>query len=59
MFTSPFVVGIVFIKKIPEKKDLQYNKHNKKFNDDYNPDLSSPAGHISESIIIKMEKLVN
>jgi hypothetical protein len=33
---------VVFIKKILEKEDLQYNKHNKKFNDDYHPYLPSP-----------------
>lgn len=55
MFTSLFVIKVIFIKKILKEEDLQYNKHNKKFNDDYNPDLSSPIGHIPESIIIKTE----
>jgi hypothetical protein len=55
VFTSLFIAGVVFMKKILKKEDLQYNKHNKKFNDDYHPDFSSPTRHVPESIIIKME----
>jgi hypothetical protein len=31
------------MKEILKKEDLQYRKHNKKLNDDYHPDLFSPA----------------
>jgi hypothetical protein len=43
MLCSLFVAMPVFIKKIREKEDLQYSKHNKKLNDDYYPHLSSPV----------------
>jgi len=56
MFTSLLVIIKISIKKILKEKDLQYSKHNKKFNDDYYPDFSSPARHIFESIIIKTEQ---
>jgi hypothetical protein len=46
---------VILIKKILKEEDLQYSKHNKKFNDDYYPDFSSPAGHISETVIVKTE----
>jgi hypothetical protein len=48
----------VFIKKILKEEDLQYNNNNKKFNQDNYPYPSSPTGHISESIIVKMENPV-
>jgi hypothetical protein len=53
MFTSLFVIRVMLIKKILKKEDLQYSKHNKKFNDNYYPNLPSPDGHVPESIIIK------
>jgi hypothetical protein len=43
MLCSLFVAMPVFIKKIREKEDLQYSKHNKKFNQDNHPYFSSPA----------------
>jgi hypothetical protein len=55
MFTSLFVIRVMLIKKILKKEDLQYSKHNKKFNDNYYPNLPSPDGHVPESIIIKTE----
>jgi hypothetical protein len=58
MFTSFFVVMPVFIKKILKEEDLQYYNNDKKFNQDNHPYLSTPAGHIPESIIVKMEKPV-
>jgi len=58
MFTSISGTGVVLMKKILKKEDLQYNKHNKKLNDDYHPDPSSPAWHVPESIVIKMEQPV-
>jgi hypothetical protein len=45
-------------KKILKKEDFQYSKHNKKFNQDYKPNLFTPARHITESIIIKVENSV-
>jgi len=35
-----------------EKEDPEYSKHNKKLDDDDDPNLSSPVWHISETIII-------
>lgn len=53
---ASLLVGVpVFVQKILEKKDLQNSKHNKEFNDDNYPDLSSPVRHVPEAIIIKME----
>jgi hypothetical protein len=43
MFASFFISVIIFGKKILKKEDLQYGKHNKKFNEDYQPNLSAPA----------------
>jgi hypothetical protein len=53
MFTSFFICRIISFKKILKKEDLQYGKHNKKFNEDYQPYLFTPARHIAESLIIK------
>jgi hypothetical protein len=58
MVTSLFVIMPIFIKKILKEEDLQYNNNNKKFNQDNYPYLSSPAGHIPESIVVKTEKSV-
>jgi hypothetical protein len=49
---------IIFAEKILKKKDLQNGKHNKKFNEDYQPYFSSPARHTSESVVIKPENPV-
>jgi hypothetical protein len=43
MFTSLLIAMPILFKKIREKEDFQYCKHYKKFNDDYQPDLPSPA----------------
>jgi hypothetical protein len=58
MVASLFVIMPIFIKKILKEEDLQYNNNNKEFNKDNYPYLSSPAGHIPESIIVKTEKPV-
>jgi hypothetical protein len=58
MFTPLFVGVVIFMQKILKKEDPQYSKHNKKFDYDNYPDLSSPSGHTSETIIIKMKQLV-
>jgi hypothetical protein len=55
MFTSLFVGAVIFMQEILKKEDPQNSKHNKKFNDDNYPDLSSPPGHAPETIIIKMK----
>jgi hypothetical protein len=43
----------VSIEKIMKKEYFQDSEHNKKFDKDYYPYLSSPARHIPESIIVK------
>jgi hypothetical protein len=37
MLTSVSVIIIIPVQKIVKKEDLQDNKHNKKFDDDYQP----------------------
>jgi hypothetical protein len=58
MFTFLFVTIEILIKKILKKENFQYHNNNKKFNDDYNPHFSSPAGHIIESVVIETKKSV-
>jgi hypothetical protein len=43
MFASFFIRFKICGKKILKKEDLQYRKHNKKFYEDYQPDLFTPA----------------
>jgi hypothetical protein len=43
MLASGFISMIILIKKILKKEDLQYGKHNEKFNNDYQPYLFAPA----------------
>jgi hypothetical protein len=46
------------MKKIGEKEDFQNSKYYKKLDYDDYPDFFPPRRHISESIIIKMDHLV-
>lgn len=56
MFGSFFIIRVVFVQKILKEKDLQYRKHNEKFDEDDHPYFPPPARHISESIIIKTKQ---
>ena len=56
MFSSFFIIRVVFVQKILEEKDLQYRKHNEKFDEDDHPYFPPPARHIPEAIIVKSEQ---
>ena len=55
MFTPVFIAMIILLEEILEKEDFQYGKHNKKFDQNNDPNPSSPTRHAPESIVIKME----
>jgi hypothetical protein len=59
IFTSLFITVKFFLKEIRKKEEPKDCKNNKKLDYDYYPDLSSPAGHISETFVVKMEQPVH
>jgi len=53
MFASFLIIIIVFIQESLEKEYSQYGKHNKEFDNNYYPYLSSPTRHVSETFNVK------
>jgi len=53
MFASLRVVVKVGFQKIWEKEDFQNHEHDKKLDQDNQPDLFSPASHFTESVEVK------
>jgi hypothetical protein len=51
-----FIIIVFPLKKILKKEDLQNSKNDKKFNNNDQPDSSSPKGHIFKTFIIKSEQ---
>jgi hypothetical protein len=42
-----------FIKEIPEEEQLQDDKNNKQFNQDYDPNSFAPPRQIAETVEVK------
>ncbi len=53
MFTSLRVIVEVSFQKIGKKEDFQNHEHDKKLDQDYQPDLFSPASHFAETVKVK------
>jgi hypothetical protein len=59
IFTSLFIIFTFCPEEIGKKENSQNCKHNKKLNENYDPNLSPPGWHIDEAIIIEAEYPVN
>jgi len=54
MITALLVIFEVLLQVIREKEQPEHSKHDKKFDDDYNPERP-PPGHVPEAIVIEEE----
>jgi hypothetical protein len=53
MIAAVGVVAKIRLQKIGEKEDFQDNKHDEKFDQNDQPNLFSPFGHVGKSIAVK------
>jgi hypothetical protein len=58
MIASVRIVFEIRFQKIGKEKDFQDDKHYKEFDEDYQPNLFPPLGHICKTISVKAENFL-